>query len=215
MNENTLFREDELVVRRQKQNGQWINQPYPKLGGRLRVLHEQAEKVSIGTEIVKLEADFVVVRAAITSPKGTFVGTGTASVQRDARLADSLVELAESRSIARAARFAGFGVEYCSAEEVSHLSTADQEEQSADKPSERVFDDGSRGGKPEAKGGNGVLNRATQAQVRALYALTKKVRYSEEDIENLLNPLQANRFEDLTRESASKLISNLQTEVAA
>jgi hypothetical protein len=36
-------------------------------------------------------------RFAITSPKGTFVGTGTASTQRDTRPADSLVEPAESR----------------------------------------------------------------------------------------------------------------------
>jgi hypothetical protein len=215
MNTNTVFREDELVVRRQKQNGQWINTPYPKLGGRLRVLHEQEEKVSIETEIVRLEPKWAVVRATVTSEKGTFVGTGTASAQRDTRLADSLVELAESRSIARAARFAGVGVEYCSAEEVSHLGAVDQDEQSSGKQPECVFDEGPGDGKPEAKGGNGVPNRATQAQVRALYALTKKADYGQEDLERLLIPLSVYRFEDLTRQAASQLISHLQTEVAA
>jgi hypothetical protein len=100
LNANTLFRDEGLVVRHQKLNGQWINTPYPKLGSRLRVLHEQEEMVSIETEIVRRESDFVVVRAIITSSKGTYMCAGTISAQRDSRLAEALVELAESRSIA-------------------------------------------------------------------------------------------------------------------
>ena len=55
----------------------------------------------------------------------------------------------------------------------------------------------------------------TQAQCRALYALTKKARYTDQDIESLLRPLNASTFQELTRESASQLITYLQTEVAA
>jgi hypothetical protein len=33
----------------------------------------------------------------------------------------SILEMAETRGIARALRFAGYGVEHCSAEEISHL----------------------------------------------------------------------------------------------
>jgi hypothetical protein len=66
--------------------------------------------------------------------------------------------------------------------------------------------------KQNRKRGNGL---ATQAQCRALYALTKKAQYTEQDIESLLTPLQVTRFQDLTRESASQLITYLQTEVAA
>ncbi|MBM3301120.1 MAG: hypothetical protein FJY85_14335, partial [Deltaproteobacteria bacterium] len=57
--------------------------------------------------------------------------------------------------------------------------------------------------------------KATQAQCRALWALTKKARYSEEDIESMLQPLNASTFQELSREAASQLISYLQTEVAA
>ena len=64
----------------------------------------------------------MVIRAAVESQRGKFNGTGTASAQRDARLADSLVELAETRAIARALRFGGIGVEYTGAEEVSHVA---------------------------------------------------------------------------------------------
>ena len=56
---------------------------------------------------------------------------------------------------------------------------------------------------------------ATTAQVRALHALTRKAQYGQEDLERLLSPLNVARFEDLTRESASQLITYLQTEVAA
>ena len=45
--------------------------------------------------------------------------------QRDTRLAESLIELAEKRSIARALRFAGYGVEYAGPEEVLHVPNQD------------------------------------------------------------------------------------------
>jgi len=48
-----------------------------------------------------------------------------------------------------------------------------------------------------------------------LYALTKRAHYSDEDIASLLGPLNASTFQELTRESASQLITYLQTEVAA
>ncbi len=230
MNGNGAFRDDELVVRRQKINGEWVETPYPKLGGRLRVLHEQQDKVSITTEIHQLQLEFVVVRATVTTDKGTYVGTGTASAQRDARLADSLVELAESRAIARAARFAGVGVEYCSAEEVSHVDAGESfGPEPYIKGTERVFPRDNGGGKPETKAQHGAagsrkeesepqrtgIGQATTAQVRALFALTKRAQYSEEDIQGLLRPLEASTFQDLSREDASRLITYLQTEVAA
>ncbi len=42
---------------------------------------------------------------------------------------ESLVELAETRSVARALRFAGFGLEFTSAEEVSHVAAAEPEKE--------------------------------------------------------------------------------------
>jgi hypothetical protein len=210
------FREDELVSRKVKVGQEWQTRVFPVVGGRLRILHESNDRLSIQTEIVKLDNDFVVVRAAVESQRGTFNGTGTASAQRDARLADSLVELAETRAIARALRFGGIGVEYTGAEEVSRVLGAEQEgKQSPIKEQESVFSEGHGAGKPGTKPaaiGNG---RATQAQCRALWALTKKARHTEEDIASLLGPLNTSTFQELTRESASQLITYLQTEVAA
>jgi len=241
-NGNGQFREEELVSRRVKVGNEWQTRVFPVVGGRLRIMHENNDQIGIQTEIVRLDPDFVVVKAAVESQKGKFNGTGTASAQRDARLADSLVELAETRAIARALRFGGVGVEYTGAEEVSHVAAAEPEtERSASKePDKSIF---TRQGKsePDANPPNGGPDsstaettraqycataeeskqqrpgngRATQAQCRALYALTRRSNYRDEDIQSMLRPLNASTFQDLTRESASALITSLQTEVAA
>jgi len=210
------FQEHELIHRKVKIGNEWQTRTFPVVGGRLRILHENNDNLSIQTEMLRLENDFAVVKATVESQKGKFNGTGTASIQRDARLADSLVELAETRAIARALRFGGIGVEYTGAEEVSHVAAAEPDgEQSANKEPAQVFPESNGNGKPETKppaNGNG---RATQAQCRALYALTKRANYTDEDIESMLRPLNAATFQDLTRESASQLITSLQTEAAA
>jgi hypothetical protein len=223
------FQEHELVSRRVKVGNEWQTRTFPVVGGRLRILHENNDNLSIHTEIIRFDNDFAVVKAAVESQKGKFNGTGTASIQRDAKLADSLVELAETRAIARALRFGGIGVEYTGAEEVSHVAGGESErEQSANKGDTSVFPEGNGNGKSGSKVSNDSIDRgengskpqhcgngrATQAQCRALYALTKKVRYGEEDVANLLRPMNAATFDALTREDASRLISYLQTQSA-
>jgi len=232
------FREDELVTRKMKLNGEWQTRIFPVVGGRLRLAHEQNDSLSLQTEMVSWDGQYAVFKCCAVTAKGQFVGFGTANSQRDARLAESLIELAETRSIARALRFAGFGLEFTGAEEVSHVvATESETEQTTGKESKPVFLEATQRDKEETKsGGNGNgeagapngatvtegskpqscgNGRATQAQCRALYALTKKARYAEMDINNMLAPLNASAFQDLSREDASRLISALQTEVAA
>jgi hypothetical protein len=195
---------------------EWQTKTFPVVGGRLRIAHEENDKLSINTEIVRLEESFAAVKATATTSKGDFCGFGTASAQRDARLADSLLELAETRSIARALRFASYGCEFTSAEEMSHVICSESEQASGiGKDTQPAFPENNGHGNPEAKPQGSSSGKATQAQCRALYALTKKAGYTEHDVESLLRPLNATAFQDLTRESASQLISCLQTEVAA
>jgi hypothetical protein len=147
-------------------------------------------------------------------------------------LAESLVELAETRSVARALRFAGFGLEFTSAEEVSHVAAAEPDvEQNKSKAPQSVFPEGNGESKTGTKAssvaienptrGNGATpqhcgnGRATQAQVRALYSLSKRAQYTDQHVTNMLAPFEVSRFEDLSREAASKLISALQTEATA
>jgi hypothetical protein len=134
---NNQFREDEIVIMSHvdKRTGEVVTRPYPKVGGRLRLAHEENGNLSISTEIIRYEDNVVVVKAQATTSKGTFNGLGMASLERDQRIAPAILELAETRAIARALRFAGYGVEYCSAEEVSHLENGGLIEQDV-KPSE-------------------------------------------------------------------------------
>ena len=97
------------------------NNLYPKVGGRLRLAHEENHQLSITTNIVKYDGKIAVVSATSATNKGSFQGLGMASTERDQEIAPAILELAETRAIARSLRFAGYGVEYCSAEEVSHL----------------------------------------------------------------------------------------------
>ncbi len=239
MNANA-FREEELVTRKMKVNGEWESRTFPVVGGRLRILHENNDHLGIQTEIIRLEPDFVVIKAAVESQREKFNGTGTASGQRDAKLADSLVELAETRAIARALRFSGIGVEYTSAEEVTHVPPTEQNSGRAtepafpednghnkrekSKPSSDGIDVANKGATRAPSGAaadtgsrpkSGGIGQATQAQCRALYALTKRAKYQEADIGDMLARFDASRFEDLTCESASYLIGHLQQEVAA
>jgi len=110
---NSQFRSDEVVVIR--------GQNYPKVGGRLRLAHESNESLNITTEIVQYDGKIAVIKAVCNTAKGSFSGLGMAGVERDVKLASAILELAETRAIARSLRFAGYGVEFTGAEEMSHL----------------------------------------------------------------------------------------------
>lgn len=82
------------------------------IAGRLRLAHEGVEKLSIKTELIDYELGVrAVVRAEITTAKGAFTATGTATAERDGKVKDALVEVAETRAVARGLRFAGCGFE--------------------------------------------------------------------------------------------------------
>lgn len=224
MNPNGAFRDDELVLRRQKVNGEWVESYFPRVGGRLRLAHEQNERLGIQTDVIRFDETCAVVKATVTTMKGTFCGFGTATVQRDQRLADSLLELAETRSIARGLRFSGYGVEFTSAEEISHVmpETESNGLRKEDKDPKPLSEPQENENKQETKqpvhpknGGNGNGGRATGAQCRALYALSKKAKMCDEDLDSLLRPLNSTRFEDLTLSDASRLIQYFQTQIAA
>lgn len=110
---NNQFKNDEIV----QVNGK----NYPVVGGRLRLAHDENEKgLSIETAVIKYEDGIAVIQATVTTEKGRYNGLGNATVQRDARLKMAILELAETRAIARALRFAGYGVEYTGFEEVDY-----------------------------------------------------------------------------------------------
>lgn len=117
------FRPEEIISMRRlnRKTGEWSETEYPKVGGRLRIAHEENGTLDISTDVVQYDGNIAVVKAMCATDKGSYSGIGMASLERDERIAPAILELAETRAIARALRFAGYGVEYCSAEEISHL----------------------------------------------------------------------------------------------
>ena len=69
------FREDEIA--------KIDNNLYPKVGGRLRLAHEENHNLSITTNIIKYDSKIAVVSAISTTNKGSFQGLGMASSERD------------------------------------------------------------------------------------------------------------------------------------
>jgi hypothetical protein len=124
------FNADELVLVQGKS--------YPKVGGRLRLAHEENTVLSIETTIIQYDREIAVIQATVTTDKGKFTGLGNATVIRDAKLKMAILELAETRAIARALRFAGYGVEFTGAEEMPGTHTNEEEEEERLKLLEKI-----------------------------------------------------------------------------
>jgi hypothetical protein len=206
---NNQFREDEIVIMSHvdKRTGEVVTRPYPKVGGRLRLAHEENGNLSISTEIIRYEDNVVVVKAQATTSKGTFNGLGMASLERDQRIAPAILELAETRAIARALRFAGYGVEYCSAEEVSHLENGGLIEQDV-KPSEESEKTN------EGESHDSQDARLTSKQLNYLKRLARDRRMTDKELRTKTMEAFKKQPEYLSKKEASELIDQLLTKEA-
>ncbi|MBL0710464.1 MAG: hypothetical protein JJV99_05565, partial [Colwellia sp.] len=101
------------------------------------------------------DGKIAVIAATSITNKGQFKGLGMASEERDKKIAPAILELAERRSIARSLKFAGYGVEYCSAEEVSHLENANKQEPQNNKQKSYKKNNSSARGESFRNGNNG------------------------------------------------------------
>ena len=215
---NNLFREDEIVIMSHvdKRTGEVVIRPYPKVGGRLRLAHEENENLNISTEIIRYEENVAVVKAQATTSKGTFNGLGMASLERDQWIAPAILELAENISIARSMRFAGYGVEYCSAEEVSHLENGGVTEQTGESPVQHHDDKGSV--KPAEEGENDAQSpqdaRLTSKQLSYLKRLARDRRMTDKELRKMTMENYQKQPEYLTKREASELIDELLTQEA-
>ena len=217
---NHLFREDEIVIMSHvdKKTGEVNTRPYPKVGGRLRLAHEENGSLSISTEIIRYEENVAVVRALATTKKGYFNGLGMASLERDQQIAPAILELAETRAIARSLRFAGYGVEYCSAEEVSHLENGgliDEPGEIDSLGSEQDFkssDESERAG----AGGNDSSEdfRLTSKQLNYIKRLARDRRMTDKELRTKTMEAHKKQPEYLTKKEASELIDQLLTKEA-
>lgn len=171
------FRDEEIVKVQGRQ--------YPIVGGRLRLAHEENNELSITSNIIEMNEDRIIVQANIRTLKGNFSGLGNASPKRDRMLSNALIELAETRAIARALRFAGYGVEYTGYEEM-----------------------------PENVKENAESNKndllASKSQLEAIASIAKSNNISSQQLRDIMyNVTGKTKSLELTIEDASNLISGL------
>jgi hypothetical protein len=213
---NGQFREDEIVIMNHwdKNQQKWVKTVYPKIGGRLRLAHDEHEVLSIATDIIKYDENLAVVRALATTGKGKFTGLGMASVERDDTIAPAILELAETRAIARSLRFAGFGVEYCSAEEISHLENGNGKPPDEGDHQSKPFEGKSKGRdgqKPDEGKGN---SRITNRQLNYAVDLGKSVGWNSKDLDEESLRLFGVKMAYLTLKDASTFIESLKEKAA-
>ncbi len=176
-----------------------VTTPYPKISGRLRIVHEQNDQLSITTEIISYDGSVAVVSATITTDKGSYNGIGMASFERDEKIAPAILELAESRAIARSLRFAGIGVEYCSAEEVSHLNGNGCQPITPDKPVVTA----------DTKNGSNGNGRVTSKQLGFIMKLINENGNTRKELNERCISTYGTAVDYLTKSDASALIKEL------
>ncbi|PKN66286.1 MAG: hypothetical protein CVU57_06345 [Deltaproteobacteria bacterium HGW-Deltaproteobacteria-15] len=217
------FRDDEILILEQVRDGEPVKNIFPKIGGRLRLAHEDNEQLSICTEIVRYDEVIAVVKSVVTTMKGSFPGFGMASTERDHSIAPAILELAETRAIARSLRFAGYGVEYCSAEEVSHLNgglkpspdTKTQTKPPQDGPKggngERPQNGGNGGNGSEKSGGNGGNGdaRVSNKQLNYIVTLGRDLKLNSKDLDKETVQVFGVKMAYLTTKQASSFIDTL------
>jgi hypothetical protein len=206
------FREDEIIMLEQLRDGKLVKNIFPKIGGRLRLAHEENEQLSIITEIIKYDENLAVVKAVTTTMKGNFPGLGMASVERDHSIAPAILELAETRAIARSLRFSGYGVEYCSAEEISHLGNGNgggNFPQQGERPSEPPKE-GQKGGEREKPGNadNGDA-RISNKQLNYIVNLGRNLNLNSKDLDQESVKTYGVKMAHLTSKQASAFIDTL------
>lgn len=187
----STFKNEELV----KVQGK----TYPVVGGRLRLAHDENNSLSIETSVVQYSEEATVVRASVKTEKGTFTGLGNASTKRDRVLSNAILELAETRAIARALRFAGYGVEYTGFEEVGEGKNRTSEEHHGQ--GEEHHEQGE-----EKKKSDG----ATKVQINSIFSMAKNLNMSNDELRELIQDKTGKSFsKDLSKRDASEIINIL------
>jgi hypothetical protein len=172
---------------------------FPVVGGRLRLAHDENKLLSIETSVLYYNDESTVVHAHVKTEKGTFAGLGNASAKRDRKLANAILELAETRAIARALRFAGYGVEYTGYEEVTDSKAITSEDEQ-----EKEIKDIRELNQPE------VSVTATKAQLNAIFSLAQNVNMTNEELRKTMQDLTGKSYsKDLSKKDAGEIINLL------
>lgn len=184
------FRDEELV----KVQGK----TYPVVGGRLRMAHNQNKLLSIETFIKFYNESSIVIQAKVKTEKGSFCGIGNASIKRDRILANAIIELAETRAIARALRFAGYGVEYTGYEEMGDNKNSNWDNDS-DSTAVNSIDDT-----------HSTTSSVSKSQLNTIFSMAQNINMSNDELRNVIKELTGKSYtKDLSNKDIDSIIGFL------
>lgn len=191
---NGQFREGEVVI---LENGD----EFPKIAGRLRLLHETSEHVEVQSQILTDTEIRAVVKSTVKSDGGLFEGIGSANADEDTDFLGCLVELAQTRSLSRALRWAGYGLDSCGIEEIRKPLGHEKPSRSETAPATT---------RPSQK-----QDLISQPQIKLIYTLAKSLRMGQDDVfEMILAQFQTREIEELSKKEASETITHLKSLIA-
>jgi len=184
---------------------------YPVVGGRLRLAHDENKLLSIESSVLYYNEDSTVVHAHVKTEKGTFAGLGNASTKRDKVLANAILELAETRAIARALRFAGYGVEFTGFEEVNEIkNTKAVNEDKEEIKDIRELEKGTEDQKEDTDEQKQIAVNATKTQLNAIFSLAQSINMTNDELRKTMQDRTGKNYsKDLTKKDASEIINLL------
>jgi hypothetical protein len=191
--------------------------------GLLDEAHEQGLK-AINTTLVQVPSDdngrVAIVQATVTTEKGSFQGLGDAAPDNVARpMVTCLIRMAETRAKARALRDA-VNIGVVALEELGE----DNDDDLTEAPRQRAvaaqrpltFVERATPERPAAASPAGDEQRATAAQVRAIYAIARnQLGLSEPQTDDRCLSTYSCTPAELTKRQASEFITSLQSAEAA
>lgn len=174
--------------------------------GLLEIAHEEGLS-EIKTEVIELRPA-AIIKATVTTEKGTFTGIGDACVDNvNKMIAKHYIRMAETRAIARALRFAT-NIGMTALEEMG----GDEKEESpkpkeAPKPKESPapWDDDFGGTVVEE--GEPVI---TEKQRARLFALAKQNGFTDEELKNLLGSYGYETSKEVKRKEYQKICDTIE-----
>lgn len=186
---------------------------YLEVKWRLLWLRTEHPEAVIETELVRLEERDAIFKATVTIPDGGGSATGWGS--EDAGDFRDFIEKAETKAIGRALAALGYGTQFCDDHEFGGGNPAGSGGQMriVDAP----IDLSRKGGQAAQRGSSAVAptgeqgsQRATERQVKFIYAIAREARLDEQELAAWSQELYSTDVDHLTRRDASTLIEALQ-----
>ncbi len=166
---------------------------YLQVPYRVQWAREEHADWSFVTELLEVKENYALAKATIRDHSGNVLATAHKREDK-AHFAD-FIEKAETGALGRALAHCGYGTQYATEIFEDHERIVDAPLGVNKTENGPVIQPASAN-----QGGASTVRRPTEKQIARFYAITKKSKWSEEDITGILTKLRKRKAEELTIE---------------